>query len=207
MIIQKTFTNQMGVKIFIVSWILFMDTIPEIRIFNVLPDFLPRLFSMLSDKQQEVNIAAERCLKEFLRELTYQFENLSYEIEYKILEILIDQSKINHDSTRLTAFEWIHTFLYKYNDLVMNKPQRSSFIDLKFNSDNYYYKTTDMFENEPNDKDNLFETINDGNNEIYGEDQLMNIPFNLFPKILEIVLLSVNNNNEKISTFVTNNLI
>ena len=89
----------------------------------------------------------------------------------------------------------------------MNKPQRSSFIDLKFNSDNYYYKTTDMFENEPNDKDNLFETINDGNNEIYGEDQLMNIPFNLFPKILEIVLLSVNNNNEKISTFVTNNLI
>ena len=64
-----------------------------------------------------------------------------------------------------------------------------------------------MFENEPNDKDNLFETINDGNNKIYGEDQLMNIPFNLFPKILEIVLLSVNNNNEKISTFVTNNLI
>ena len=207
-------TNHPGVKIFIVSWIIFMDTIPEIRIFNVLPDFLPGLFLMLSDKHKELNSAAEKCLKEFLKELTNQFETLTFEIEHKILEILIDQIKINHELTKLTAFEWIHTFLIKYSNYLHNKinynqlsPKRNSQI-VKENislSTSFSNKINVGSLNNNNNFDLkinniIFEPSNTSFNE--NEFQEQNVPFNLFPSILEVILMTVNNQNEVISSFV-----
>ena len=192
-----------------------MDTIPEIRLFNVLPDFLPGLFSMLSERQKELNTASERCLKEFLRELTNQFESLTYDIEYKILEILIDQCKLNHDSTKLTAFEWIHTFLMKYNDFLKNKSfifqKRISLVKDKLpNSTNISSTNKNLGGSnnvdivlKHNSENVVFDPMSNLN--LDNENQEQKVPFNLFPKILEIILMSVNNGNESISSLVTNN--
>jgi hypothetical protein len=217
-IIQKIGTNHIGVKIFIVSWITFMDTIPEIRIFNVLPDFLPGLFSMLSERQKELNTASEKCLKEFLRELTNQFESLTYDIEYKILEILIDQCKLNHDSTKLTAFEWIHTFLMKYNDFLKNKSsifqkRISTVKEMLSYSTNISSTNKNVVGSNNVNGNNNFEAVLIQNSEnvifdpknnlnVENESQEQKVPFNLFPKILEIILMSVNNGNESISSLV-----
>ncbi len=217
-IIQKIGTNHIGVKIFIVSWITFMDTIPEIRIFNVLPDFLPGLFSMLSERQKELNTASEKCLKEFLRELTNQFETLTYDIEYKILEILIDQCKLNHDSTKLTAFEWIHTFLMKYNDFLKNKsfiiPIRNCMVKDKLSyTPNISSTNKNVVLNSNGNGNNNIDTVMKHNSEnvifdsmnnlnVENDSQEQKVPFNLFPKILEIILMSVNNGNESISSLV-----
>ena len=204
-------TNHMGVKTFIVSWITFMDTIPEIRIFNVLPDFLPGLFVMLSNKQKEVYIAAEKCLKEFLRELTNQFEGLTFDIEYKILEIIIEQSKADHDSTKLTAFEWIKTFLLKYKEFFKEREKTNLIKDNAYReATNFHSKTNDFFignnnydNYSKNNSENIFfDSTILCNNENDQQEHNLKIPFNLFPKILEVILLSVNNKNEKISTIV-----
>ena len=201
-------TNHPGVKIFIVSWILFMDTIPEIRIFNVLPDFLPGLFLMLSDRHKELNSAAEKCLKEFLKELTNQFESLTFEIEHKILEILIEQIKVNHESTKLTAFEWIHTFLIKYSNYLQNKinynlisPRKNSqIIKEKISTASILKVSAENVNNFDLKTNFIFEPSN--TSFIENEFQEQNVPFSLFPCILEVILITVNSQNENISSFV-----
>ena len=205
----------MGVKTFIVSWITFMDTIPEIRIFNVLPDFLPSLFCMLSDSKKEVSASAEKCLNEFLIEIKYQFKDLTYEIEYKILEILIEQSKTEKDSIKLKSFEWIEAFLIQYNELLLVKTtitttcnkETKLYMDSTNVSPNY--KNIGAFNNNfeitLKNTAERFDLMNNCNNENEEQEQLFKLPFNLFPKILEIILLSVNNKNnniDKISTVV-----
>ena len=65
------------------------------------------LFNMLSDQNFEVNKSAEDCIKDFYDEIESGFDTLSYDVEVKILEILIEKSQINHQKTKLTAFKWI----------------------------------------------------------------------------------------------------
>jgi len=155
-IIQKIGTNQVGVKIFIVSWITFMDTIPEIRIFNVLPDFLPGLL--------------------------------------------------------------IHTFLMKYNDFLKNKsfiiPIRNCMVKDKLSyTPNISSTNKNVVLNSNGNGNNNIDTVMKHNSEnvifdsmnnlnVENDSQEQKVPFNLFPKILEIILMSVNNGNESISSLV-----
>ncbi len=40
------------IKVLIVSWIIFINSIPEVKIINVLHEFLPNLFSYLADQNK-----------------------------------------------------------------------------------------------------------------------------------------------------------
>jgi len=126
-----------------------------------------------------VSSCAEKCLKDFYNNLRPNFENMSYEEEYKILEILIEQSLSNKDQIRLTGFEWISMFLQKYSLILhSNKkvPQKN--------------KSKSTF---PLVKGEII-SIEDTD-----EKNERKIPFNLFPDILESILTSVNHLDDAIS--------
>lgn len=217
----------------IVSWIIFINSIPEIKIINVLHEFLPPLFNMLSDKQKEVNQSSEKCLKDLLKEIETFFDTFPYDVEVKILEILIDQCKSLQDQTKITAFEWIHLFLQKYKYyLLQNKKMRSPFTKSIHNpgqSSNYINKNSSnllavknwanynskdssisqfsntgfeaqIFDKSVGDKFNGvgYDTFNSEYPNSITETGERKIPFNLFPKILDLIISSTNHQNSEI---------
>ncbi|KAH8118697.1 ARM repeat-containing protein [Phellopilus nigrolimitatus] len=54
---------------FLVSWITVLDSVPELELISYLPEFLDGLFKYLSDPTEDVRVATENLLADFLREL------------------------------------------------------------------------------------------------------------------------------------------
>ncbi len=248
---EKIRANHPSIKILIVSWITFLDSIPELKLINVFHELLPGLFNMICDKTKDVNQCADKCLKHFLKEIETNFETLSNtntEVIKKILEIIIEQCKTTLEGARVTAFEWILMFLRKYH-LILTSVYNKSF---NMNP-NYYIKVKDYnktgkdrsIEGEFNNlinisapefvfKQNTNFNINNSTNkskldneflENYSSDNKMiftnksmlavnnilsiynesnigeKLPFYLFPKILEVILINVNSPNEQVLSF------
>jgi len=204
----------------IVSWIIFINSIPEIKIINVLHEIIPYLFNMLSERNKEVAQNAMDCLKDLLKEIEIFFETLFYDVEVKILEILIEQCKSNHDQTRLTAFEWINSFLSKYKYfLIQSKRTRSPYTKSIIipKSSNTIAKSgggLQAFTEITVSNCEIFENFSRTDESNFGtsvtETGDKKIPFNLFPKILEVVIASVNhqdNDIKKISNFSNSDLL
>ncbi|KAF9006631.1 vacuolar protein 14 C-terminal Fig4p binding-domain-containing protein, partial [Cyathus striatus] len=54
---------------YLVSWINVLDSVPELELIAYLPEFLDGLFKYLSDPTEDVRVATETLLAEFLREI------------------------------------------------------------------------------------------------------------------------------------------
>ncbi|KAL6305771.1 ARM repeat-containing protein [Sparassis latifolia] len=54
---------------YLVSWITVLDSVPELELITYLPEFLDGLLKYLSDPTEEVRIATENLLADFLREI------------------------------------------------------------------------------------------------------------------------------------------
>lgn len=132
-LLDKIRTNHPAIRILIVSWIKFLDSIPEIKLINRIFEFLPGLFNMLCDKTKDVNQTADQCLKIFLKEIEKIFENCDKETTNKIIEIIIDQCKNKPDTAVIVAFDWLITFLNKYNNLL----NKISFKNIKYHTKIY----------------------------------------------------------------------
>jgi len=152
-LLEKIRANHPAIRTLIVSWITFLDSIPQIKMINRIYDFLPGLFNMLCDKYKDVNQSADKCLKDFLFEIEEIFENLDKETTNKILEIIIEQCKTMQDASKLMAFDWLLKFLKKYNSLL----NTLSFKNIRYH--NKYYKklvnSKDRFSNIVNIKRNI----------------------------------------------------
>ena len=56
-------------RMFLVSWITLLDSIPDLELVAYLPTFLGGLFRFLSDSNQDVHTATHVCLEKFLSEI------------------------------------------------------------------------------------------------------------------------------------------
>lgn len=56
-------------RIFLVSWITLLDSIPDLELVTHLPTFLDGLFEFLSDPNQDVHVATQQALEGFLAEI------------------------------------------------------------------------------------------------------------------------------------------
>jgi hypothetical protein len=194
----------------IVSWIIFINSIPEIKIINVYPDFLSPLLLLLQEKQKEVFSSAEKCLKDLLKELDNHFESLSYEVEVKILEILLEQARSTNECVLLTAFEWINLFLSKYKYfLIQNKKMKSpltkSFTAVTNKQSSNMHRGQGVFLSGASGMSNFvleqpFEMRSEDLTFTYSvSDNDRKIPFYLFPKVFDVIVLSINNKNQEIT--------
>lgn len=63
-----------SVRVFNISWILLLDTLPNLGLVKYLPQFLHSLLLMLSDSSKEVRQKADACLSYFLHKAIEQAE-------------------------------------------------------------------------------------------------------------------------------------
>ena len=209
-IIDKINLKHPNIKCVVVSWISCINQIPEIKLINILHLFLPELFNMLAEQNADVNKSAEDCLKDFYGEIESGFDTLSYDVEVKILEILIEKSQINHQKTRLTAFKWILLFLQKYSFLFIQTSEIKNYskntviknsLSVKTPNQDSVDKNTlltpkePLFDSESSKQDDF--SLNNANSNFECERKY---PFPLFGKILDIVIMSSSNSDNEISS-------
>lgn len=156
-------------------------------------------------------MAADKCLKDLKKDVFTFFDTLSQEVEVQILEILIDQSKSLQEQTKFTAFEWILMFLqkYKYHSLQNSKKIRSPYtksVILNKTSNNatrtlgqpFTSKESSMTQFSQISYDPSIFDENATNSNLTTDYCDMKIPFHLLPKILEVIIWSVNHPNTDI---------
>ncbi|KAH8592245.1 vacuolar protein 14 C-terminal Fig4p binding-domain-containing protein [Bisporella sp. PMI_857] len=56
-------------RTFLVSWIMLLDSIPDLELVSYLPEFLGGLFRFLSDPNRDVHVATQSALERFLNEI------------------------------------------------------------------------------------------------------------------------------------------
>ena len=56
-------------RMFLVSWIVLLDSIPDLELVTYLPSFLGGLFKFLSDTNPDVHTATQKALERFLNEI------------------------------------------------------------------------------------------------------------------------------------------
>jgi hypothetical protein len=197
---EKIRANHPSIRILIVSWITFLDSIPEVKIINVFHEFLPGLFNMLSDKSKDVNQSADKCLNHFLKEVETQFENIPYEVTNRLLEIIIEQTRNSNDQVRIHSFEWIYKFLQKYLLILSNhfSKELSSSIPVTPSKTQSFKSIARKYTFEDQPGFNYKHIHSDSGIINFKDDIVRKVPFQLFHKILDIILLNVNNLNEQI---------
>ena len=185
----KVILNQINlrhpnIKCCIVSWINFINQIPDIKLINILHYFLGDLFNMLEIDNENVKKVTQDCLKDFFNELENEFGTIPYEVEVKILEILIEKCQLKHSEIKLISFKWILMFLKKYIQISKVKFKAP----VKRNSNP---KLTKMFsgtsDNNENDKFDDLSLIS-----FPSMENERKYPFYLFGQILDIILQSSN---------------
>jgi hypothetical protein len=62
-----------------------LDAVPHIDLLPDLPEFLDGIFTMVSDKKKDIQMAAENTLAEFLREVQANPEKVDFGSLVKIL--------------------------------------------------------------------------------------------------------------------------
>ena len=185
----KVILNQINlrhpnIKCCIVSWINFINQIPDIKLINILHYFLGDLFNMLEIDNENVKKVTQDCLKDFFNELENEFGTIPYEVEVKILEILIEKCQLKHSEIKLISFKWILMYLKKYIQISEVKFKAP----VKRNSNP---KLTKMFsgtsDNNENDKFDDLSLIS-----FPSMENERKYPFYLFGQILDIILQSSN---------------
>jgi len=91
----------------LVSWIMVLNTVPDINMLDYLPDFLDGLFNMLSDGNKEIKNAAENALSQFLKEI----RDADVVELGPMINILVSHCGSKDKSGRLTALAWLTDFI------------------------------------------------------------------------------------------------
>ncbi|KAJ1567822.1 hypothetical protein HK405_004647, partial [Cladochytrium tenue] len=66
---ERLQTLNPSTRMFLVQWIMTLDSVPDLDLIPYLPDFMDALFVYLCDPNVDVRVAALNCLAEFLKEL------------------------------------------------------------------------------------------------------------------------------------------
>jgi hypothetical protein len=108
--------NHPALKILTVSWIAFLESISEVKIFNYMNKIIPELFNLLCFTTKDVYQSSEFCLKKILCDIETQYESLSCdspEILKEILETIIQNCMKKEENIKQCSFEWLEMFLRK----------------------------------------------------------------------------------------------
>ncbi|KAI9370839.1 vacuolar protein 14 C-terminal Fig4p binding-domain-containing protein [Aspergillus egyptiacus] len=66
---ERICVNNASTRMFLVSWLTLLDTIPDLELVSYLPEFLGGLINFLGDQNRDVNVATKGLLDRFLTEI------------------------------------------------------------------------------------------------------------------------------------------
>ncbi|KAH9943223.1 ARM repeat-containing protein [Epithele typhae] len=110
---------------YLVSWITVLDSVPELELISYLPEFLDGLLKYLSDPTDDVRVATEGLLADFLREIkdVTQVQKRHQEILRSKQAAAAAASAAASETARRLEFEED-----KLPDITMDHPERATFI-------------------------------------------------------------------------------
>ena len=130
-----------ALKILIISWITFLESITEIKIINYMDKIVPELFNLLCFQTKDVYQSSEYCLKKILCDIESQYESLSCEypeIINEILEAVTQNCNKLDEKIKICSFEWLEMILKKIKSILENSKCDND--EQKLNE--YLYKNT-----------------------------------------------------------------
>ncbi|KAL9652454.1 hypothetical protein ABK040_000027 [Willaertia magna] len=107
---KRVTANDPFTRQFILSWIIILDSVPDIDMIEYLPHFLSGIFSMLSDQNREIVHQAKITLDEFLAEIESNVDSVDFGPLIKIL-IFHCENQIGSNLSKQIAITWIYKFL------------------------------------------------------------------------------------------------
>ncbi|XP_076878203.1 protein VAC14 homolog isoform X2 [Brachyhypopomus gauderio] len=111
---ERIYSNNQYARQFIISWILVLESVPDINLLDYLPEILDGLFQILGDNSKEIRRMCEVVLGEFLKEIKKTPSSVKFAEMANILVIhcqVSDESKLTNDLIQLTAMTWMREFI------------------------------------------------------------------------------------------------
>lgn len=111
---ERIYSNNQYARQFIISWILVLESVPDINLLDYLPEILDGLFQILGDNSKEIRRMCEVVLGEFLKEIKKTPSSVKFAEMANILVIhcqVADESKVTNDLIQLTAMTWMREFI------------------------------------------------------------------------------------------------
>ncbi|XP_063053232.1 protein VAC14 homolog [Engraulis encrasicolus] len=111
---ERIYSNNQFARQFIISWILVLESVPDINLIDYLPEILDGLFQILGDSSKEIRRTCEVVLGEFLKEIKKNPSSVKFAEMANILVIhcqVSDESKLTNDLIQLTAMTWMREFI------------------------------------------------------------------------------------------------
>ncbi|XP_015224122.1 protein VAC14 homolog isoform X2 [Lepisosteus oculatus] len=111
---ERIYSNNQYARQFIISWILVLESVPDINLLDYLPEILDGLFQILGDSSKEIRRTCEVVLGEFLKEIKKTPSSVKFADMANILVIhcqVSDESKLTNDLIQLTAMTWMREFI------------------------------------------------------------------------------------------------
>lgn len=105
---DRMYTTNPFAKQFIVSWILVLDSVPDLDMIIHLPEILDGIFTIFQDKSAEIRKMCEVALGEFLREIKKSPENVNFA---DMVNIVVVHSTSSDEIIQFTAVLWLREFL------------------------------------------------------------------------------------------------
>lgn len=68
-LVERLYVINPSTRMFLVQWIVLLDSIPDLELVSFLPEFLPGLLQFLSDSTKEVRVATKAALDGLLKDL------------------------------------------------------------------------------------------------------------------------------------------
>ncbi|KAM8946669.1 protein VAC14 homolog isoform 2-T2 [Pelodytes ibericus] len=105
---ERIYSNNQYARQFIISWILVLESVPDINLLDYLPEILDGLFQILGDNSKEIRKMCEVSLGEFLKEI----KKLPASVKFaEMANILVIHCQSTDDLIQLTAMSWMREFL------------------------------------------------------------------------------------------------
>lgn len=137
----------------ILSWISFLDSLPDIDLLVFIEDILDGLFGIACDLNADIRRTAENILEEFFIKL----QNNPQSIEFKpLIKIILIHVQTDSQLVQNISLKWLNQFIIlgNKNDLLQNSPHILAVIlpclsypraeNEEFDTDNFQKKNTDL---------------------------------------------------------------
>eukprot|EP00201_Polytomella_parva_P000025 CAMPEP_0175039508 /NCGR_PEP_ID=MMETSP0052_2-20121109/630_1 /TAXON_ID=51329 ORGANISM="Polytomella parva, Strain SAG 63-3" /NCGR_SAMPLE_ID=MMETSP0052_2 /ASSEMBLY_ACC=CAM_ASM_000194 /LENGTH=479 /DNA_ID=CAMNT_0016301383 /DNA_START=141 /DNA_END=1576 /DNA_ORIENTATION=+ len=92
---------------FLISWVVLLNSIPDLDMISYLPQLLDGILAILSDVNREIRQAAFGCLHEFLVDLR-RIRRADFG---SLTAILVDRTAATDELVRLTSLSWLGHFV------------------------------------------------------------------------------------------------
>ncbi|GMM49830.1 Vac14 protein [Starmerella bacillaris] len=129
LLVERIYVINPATRMFLVHWVMLLDSIPELELAKYIPNFLEGLLLFLTDNNKEIRTYTRTCLNGLLDEIKKIAEvqrerststevqgidaglyirGQSTQIYYsRIVEILLSRMDPSHEETRLVILDWL----------------------------------------------------------------------------------------------------